>query len=56
MTRVKTLCVIANSVDPDHEQSNQDLHCMHMLFFFSEILMYDILGHLLFPKYSDIHV
>ena len=42
---LKIFTGMANSVDPDQEQSDLGLHCLHIL---SDTLMYKILRHLSF--------
>ena len=44
----KILSGMANSVDPDQEQSDLGLHCLHMKF--CKTLVYEILGHLQYPQ------
>ena len=43
---LKILSGKANSVDPDQEQSDLGLHCLHVIL--SDSLVFEILGHLLY--------
>ena len=46
---LKIIVGMANSVESDQEQSDLGLPCLHICHL-SDTLVYEILGHLLYPK------